>query len=56
MVFKNVLRAIGFGLNTTVPGLMVKGNETGGVGPPPGRGFVMVTVTGPAVLRSEAGT
>src|SRR5215475_835268 len=43
--------ATGFGL-----AVMVKGNDLGGVGPPPGRGLVMVTLTGIATVRSETGT
>ena len=47
---------IGLGLMTIVPGLIVKAKEIGGVGPPPGRGFVMVTVAGPAEVKRKAGT
>ena len=47
---------IGLGLMTIVPGLIVKGKEIAGVGPPPGRGLVMVTVAGPVVVKRKAGT
>jgi hypothetical protein len=47
---------IGLGLMTIVPGLIVKAKEIAGVGPPPGRGLVMVTVAGPAVVNRKAGT
>lgn len=47
---------IGLGLMTIVPGLIVKGKEIAGVGHPPGRGLVMVTVAGPAVVKTKAGT
>ena len=52
-------RMIGDGLTiANGPGfaVIVKGNEVAGVGPPPGSGFVMVTVTDPGVVKREAAT
>lgn len=56
VVPRGAASTIGLGLMTIVPGLTVKAKEIGGVGPPPGRGFVMVTVAGPVVAKRKAGT
>lgn len=52
-------RTIGDGLTRSTGlgfAVMVKGNEVAGVGPPPGSGLVIVTVTGTAIVRRETGT
>lgn len=56
VVPRNVDSAIGLGLKMMVPGLIVKLKLNGGVGPPPGNGFVIVPATGIAVVRKVAGT
>ena len=56
VVPRNVDSKIGLGLKMMVPGLIVKLKLNGGVGPPPGNGFVIVPATGMAVVRNAKGT
>lgn len=51
MIGDGVTKSTGLGF-----AVIVKANDVAGDGPPPGTGLVIVTVTGPAVVRSETGT